>query len=108
MVKVDIAQLDEMLNLVGELVIDRGRLAQVIRELDQRPGGSAALEQLADVAQHLARLSDELQDRVMTFRLLPVENVFNRFPRMIRDLARKSGKVIRYEIRGATRASTDR
>ncbi len=100
MVKVDIGQLDEMLNLVGELVIDRGRLAQVMRELDQRHGGSAALEHLADVAQHLARLSDEMQDRVMKFRLLPVESVFNRFPRMVRDLARKSGKAIRYETEG--------
>lgn len=100
MVKVDIGQLDEMLNLVGELVIDRGRLAQAMRDLDQRHGGSAALEHLADVAQHLARLSDEMQDRVMKFRLLPVESVFNRFPRMVRDLARKSGKAIRYETEG--------
>jgi len=100
MVKIDIAQLDELLNLVGELVIDRGRLAQVMRELDERHGASAALEHLADVAQHLARLSDEMQDRVMKFRLLPVESVFNRFPRMVRDLARKSGKAIRYETSG--------
>ncbi len=100
MVKVDIGQLDEMLNLVGELVIDRGRLMQVMRELDQRHGGDASLEHLVDVAQHLARVSDEMQARVMDFRLLPVESVFNRFPRMIRDLARKSGKAIRYEMTG--------
>jgi two-component system chemotaxis sensor kinase CheA len=100
MVKVDIGQLDEMLNLVGELVIDRGRLAQAMRELNERHGASASLEHLADVAQHLARLSDEMQDRVMKFRLLPVESVFNRFPRMVRDLARKSGKAIRYETEG--------
>lgn len=71
-----------------------------MRELDQRHGAGASREQLADVSQQLARLSDELQDRGMRFRLLPVEGVFNRFPRMVRDLASKRGTVIRDEARG--------
>jgi two-component system, chemotaxis family, sensor kinase CheA len=100
MVKVDIARLDELMNLVGELVIDRGRLGQVLRELSERFGNDAALEHLAEITQHLSRLSDDLQEQVMLSRLLPVENVFNRFPRMVRDLAHRSGKSIRFAMEG--------
>jgi two-component system chemotaxis sensor kinase CheA len=100
MVKVDITQLDEMMNLVGEHVIDRGRLQQVVRRLSDTLGTNASIEGLTDITQHLARVSDEMQERVMLFRLLPVESVFNRFPRMVRDLARRSGKSVRYVIKG--------
>lgn len=100
MVRVDIARLDEMLNLVGELVIDRGRLAQLVRDLSGRLAGDPALESLAEIAQHLARVSDDLQAQVMLSRLLPIEHVFSRFPRVVRDLARKSGKQVRLLIEG--------
>jgi two-component system chemotaxis sensor kinase CheA len=100
MVRVDIGRLDEMMNLVGELVIDRGRLAQVLRELSGRLSGDPALDSLAEIAQHLGRVSDDLQEQVMLARLLPIENVFNRFPRMVRDLARKSGKQVRFIVEG--------
>lgn len=100
MVKVDIARLDELMNLVGELVIDRGRLGQVLREMSERFGNDAALEHLAEITQHLSRLSDDLQEQVMLSRLLPVEHVFNRFPRMVRDLAHRNGKSIRFAMEG--------
>lgn len=100
MVRVDIARLDEMMNLVGELVIDRGRLAQVLRDLSGRLSGDPILDSLAEIAQHLGRVSDDLQEQVMLARLLPIENVFNRFPRMVRDLARKSGKQVRFIVEG--------
>jgi two-component system, chemotaxis family, sensor kinase CheA len=100
MVKVDIAQLDEMMNLVGELVIGRGRLVQVLRALTAQLGSTAEVEQLADIAQHLSRTEDELQQTVMNSRMLPVESVFNRFPRMVRDLSRKSGKVVDFVMAG--------
>ncbi len=100
MVKVDIARLDELMNLVGELVIDRGRLLQVLRELSARSGNDGALEHLSEITQHLSRVSDDLQEQVMLSRLLPVESVFNRFPRMVRDLAKKSQKSIRFVMEG--------
>lgn len=100
MVKVDITRLDEMMNLVGEMVIDRGRLFQVLRELTSRVGADPAIEHLSDITQHLARVSNDLQQQVMLSRLLPVESVFNRFPRMVRDLARKTGKSVRFELEG--------
>lgn len=100
MVKVDITRLDELMNLVGELVIDRGRLLQVLRELSDRFGNDPALEQLSDLTQHLSRVSDELQEQVMLSRLLPIESVFNRFPRMVRDVARKGKKSVRFAVAG--------
>ncbi len=100
LVRVDIARLDEMLNLVGELVIDRGRLAQLVRDLSGRLAGDPAIESLAEITQHLARVSDDLQEQVMLSRLLPIEHVFSRFPRVVRDLARKSGKQVRLVVEG--------
>lgn len=100
MVKVDIVRLDELMNLVGELVIDRGRLLQVLRELSGRIGSDAALEHLSEITQHLSRVSDDLQEQVMLSRLLPVESVFNRFPRMVRDLAKKNHKSVRFVMEG--------
>lgn len=100
MVKVDIARLDELMNLVGELVIDRGRLMQVLRRLSERAGGDGIVEDLSEITQHLSRVSDDLQEQVMLSRLLPVESVFNRFPRMVRDLARRTGKAVRFELEG--------
>jgi two-component system chemotaxis sensor kinase CheA len=100
MVKVDIAHLDALMNLAGELVIDRGRLVQVLRQLTEQLGGHPALEQLEEITQHLARVGDDLQDTVMLARLLPIESVFNRFPRMVRDLARKSGKNVDFVMEG--------
>lgn len=100
MVRVDIARLDEMMNLVGELVIDRGRLAQVVRDLSGRLAGDPMVDSLTEITQHLARVSDDLQAQVMLSRLLPIEHVFSRFPRMVRDLARKSGKQVRFVIEG--------
>jgi two-component system chemotaxis sensor kinase CheA len=99
-VKVDIARLDDLMYLVGELVIDRGRLMQVLRDLSGHIGNDAALDHLSEITQHLSRVSDDLQEQVMLSRLLPVESVFNRFPRMVRDLARKSDKSIRFVMEG--------
>jgi two-component system chemotaxis sensor kinase CheA len=89
-----------MMNLVGELVIDRRRLLEILRNLTDRYGHDSTIEQLSDIAQHLTRVSDELQQQVMRSRLLPVESVFNRFPRMVRDLAKRSGKQVRFVVEG--------
>jgi len=86
-IRIDVERLDELMNLVGELVIQRTRLAQ-IREL-----GNATDE--------LARITNELQSLVMKVRMIPIEQVFNRFPRMIRDLSQELNKKVRLEIYGA-------
>ena len=91
-VRVDLARLDTMMNLVGELVIARGRLLQLTAGL-----GDAALD---ETVQQLAYLVGELQREVTASRMVPVGQVFDRFPRMVRDAARTLGKEVRFEIEG--------
>lgn len=86
-IRIDVERLDELMNLVGELVIQRTRLAQ-IKEFDS-------------TTDELARITNELQNLVMKVRMIPIEQVFNRFPRMVRDLSQESGKKVRLEIYGA-------
>jgi two-component system, chemotaxis family, sensor kinase CheA len=99
-VRVDVERLDALMNLVGEMVIDKTRLLQLGRELSARYDSDPSVQALADANSHIGRITDELQEEVMRSRMLPVENVFNRFPRMIRDLTRKAGKKINFVVEG--------
>lgn len=91
-VRVNIARLDKLMNLVGELVINRTRLSEIASDYD--------IPELNEALDQTARLSAELQDEVMKTRMVPVEHVFNRFPRMVRDLARNQGKEIDFLVEG--------
>jgi two-component system chemotaxis sensor kinase CheA len=99
-VRVDVERLDRLMNLVGELVVDRTRLAQIGARLEERYGGDPAVADLAETAQHIGRITDELQEEVMRSRMLPIENVFGRLPRLVRDLAQKMGKRVNLVIEG--------
>ena len=91
-VRIELARLDALLNLVGELVIVRGRLQALVRD-----EGSATLQEaMADAT----RLIGDLQSEVMTSRLVPVGQVFDRFPRLVRDVARQLGKDVLFGIEG--------
>ncbi|MFH1950160.1 MAG: chemotaxis protein CheA [Pseudomonadota bacterium] len=92
-VRVNIERLNNMMNLVGELVIDKSRLIQI--------GSAHDIKELKEVVDHLNRLTVDLQDEVMQARLVPVEQIFNRFPRLVRDLAKKEGKKIDFVIKGS-------
>jgi two-component system chemotaxis sensor kinase CheA len=100
MVRVDFAQLDNLLNLVGELIIYRTKLHQVGQELVARLGERDAGRDLLDAVQHVAGVSTLLQETVMDIRMLPVRHVFERFPRLVRDLARQQGKDIELILEG--------
>jgi two-component system, chemotaxis family, sensor kinase CheA len=91
-VRVNIARLDTLMNLVGELVINRTRLAQI--------ASGFIVPELREALDQTSRLTAELQDEVMKTRMVPVEHVFNRFPRMVRDLARQQGKEIDFVVEG--------
>lgn len=91
-VRVDIERLDTLMNLVGELVISKTRLDQI--------GRSHALRDLAETSEHIDRISGELQAVVMKVRMVPVEQVFNRFPRMVRDLSKELNKEINFVLEG--------
>ncbi|GAB6134676.1 chemotaxis protein CheW [Thermococcus prieurii] len=92
-IKVDVGHLDRLMNLVGELVITKGRLEQIAERLGDR--------ELLETLSTLSRLLTELQDEIMEMRLTPVAEVFNKFPRMVRELARKMGKEVEFIIEGA-------
>lgn len=91
-VRVDTNRLDSLMNLVGELVINKTRLEQLSRST-QEPELSETMEQMD-------RITTDLQNVVMKVRMVPIDNVFSRFPRMVRDLARDLGKEIELLIEG--------
>lgn len=98
-IRVDVARLDALMNLVGELVIDRTRIAQVAAELSAVTS-HPAIEALNETVSHIGRISTDLQDQIMKARMLPIEVVFNRLPRVVRDLAHKLDKDINLVLEG--------
>lgn len=98
-VRVDVARLDNLMNLVGELVIDRTRIAQIGNDLSQKYS-DRQIEDFAETVSHIGRITSDLQDQIMKARMLPIETVFNRFPRVVRDLAQKLGKEVRLDLVG--------
>ncbi|MFG6115098.1 chemotaxis protein CheA [Halobacillus sp. MO56] len=92
-IRVNIDRLDILMNLFEELVIDRGRLEQLSKELEHK--------ELQETVERMARTSGDLQDIILNMRMVPVDQVFNRFPRMVRQLAKDLGKRINLEISGA-------
>lgn len=99
-IRVGVERLDELMNLVGELVIDRIRLAQITQELQARGGIGGLSDSLQETTHHLARITTELQAQIMKARMLPIEQLFNRFPRFVRDLAQKAGKQVDLTVEG--------
>jgi len=99
-VRVDVERLDNLMNLVGELVIDRNRLQQLGLQLESELGAHDAVDALSETAQHVGRITDELQEEVMRIRMQPIESVFNKFPRLVRDLAGKLGKKVDFTVEG--------
>ena len=92
-VRVDTRRLDEIMNLVGELVLVRNRLLTL-------KGGGVSLEDIANAVGNLDHVTTDLQSSVMKTRMQPVKKVFGRFPRVVRDLARQLGKDINLELKG--------
>jgi two-component system chemotaxis sensor kinase CheA len=93
--RVSIEKVDQLINLVGELVITQAMLAQNSRELDP-----ALYQQLTSGLADLERNTRDLQESVMSIRMIPMSTVFNRFPRMLRDLAAKLGKKVELVTQG--------
>lgn len=92
-IRVNIDRLDSLMNLFEELVIDRGRLEQISRDMKST--------ELTETVEHMSRISGDLQNIILNMRMVPVEQVFNRFPRMVRGLAKDLNKKINLEIIGA-------
>ncbi len=94
-IRVDHEKLDHLMNLIGELIINRNRFAMLARNLeDDNADVSVIAHNLTETTYAMARISDDLQDTIMKVRMVPVQTVFSRFPRLVRDLSRKSGKQV--------------
>jgi two-component system chemotaxis sensor kinase CheA len=96
-VRIDVERLDGLMNLVGELVIDRTRLQQIREQLSAvlKDANLTELEEnFEETTAHLARVTDELQEQIMRSRMLPVKSVLTRLPRLVRDVATKCGKKV--------------
>lgn len=92
-IRVNIERLDILMNLFEELVTDRGRLEQISKDLNN--------QELHETVERMSRISSDLQNIILNMRMVPVETVFNRFPKMVRGLARDLNKKIHLEIIGA-------
>lgn len=106
-IRVSVERLEQLMNLVGELLIDQTSLAELKRSVSQRFPNEEFTERLSDVSDHMARIVGELQESVMKARMLPIEHMFNRFPRMVRDVSRNLGKDIELVLDG-TETELDR
>jgi two-component system, chemotaxis family, sensor kinase CheA len=112
-IRVDIERLDSLLNLVGELVINRTRISDIANTLERlmsdkgnTVGSSSGIvaplaKDLADSAALLARTTNEIQESIMKVRMVPIGQVFDRFPRLVRDVAKARGKEVQLVISGA-------
>ncbi|MCB0750632.1 MAG: chemotaxis protein CheA, partial [Ignavibacteriae bacterium] len=99
-IRVDVERLDELLNLVSELVLGRNRLAQLNLDVSAAYEGTEISRNLGDTARQIDLLTTELQLAVMKTRMIKIGKVFNRFPRLVRDLSKETGKEIDLVING--------
>src|SRR6266852_5238341 len=98
--RVDAARIDAVMNLVGELIIGKSMLNRTLSEFDQKHARDPLRTKLADAMAFQARILDELHKCVLKIRMVPVEQLFRRFPRVVRDVAKQCGKDVALEVSG--------
>ncbi|WP_088187745.1 chemotaxis protein CheA [Desulfosporosinus sp. FKA] len=99
-IRVDTVRMDNLINLVGEMVITRTRLVQIGLDLKSQHSTDPMVNNLNEANVYLGRLMNDLQESVMRLRMVAIGTVFNRFPRLVRDLAKKTGKEIDLVLKG--------
>jgi two-component system chemotaxis sensor kinase CheA len=98
--RVDAARIDSVMNLVGELIIGKSMLNRALAEFDQKYSRDPLRAKLVDALSFQARVLDELHKSVLKIRMVPVEQLFRRFPRVVRDVAKHCGKDVALELAG--------
>ena len=93
-IRVEVKRLDHLMNLIGELVLGKNRLLKIYDDVEERYEGEKFLEELNQVVSSVSLVTTDLQIAVMKTRMLPVSKVFNKFPRLVRDLSRELNKEI--------------
>lgn len=99
-VRIDVEKLDDLMNLIGELVIDRTRIVQISKVLETRYREDEMVQAISKTSEHIEKVVDELQESTMKVRMLPIGTVFNGFPRLMRDLAQKVNKQVNFVVDG--------
>ena len=99
-IRIDVERLDQLMNMVGELVIDRTRILQISDALKSRYSEDDMVQALAKTSGHIVKVVNELHETTLGVRMLPIGTVFSGFPRMIRDLARTTGKSVNFVVDG--------
>lgn len=99
-IRVDTVRMDNLINLVGEMVITRTRLVQIGLDLKEQHKMDALVNNLNETTVYLGRLMNDLQESAMRLRMVPIGTVFSRFPRLVRDLSRKTSKEIELVLKG--------
>jgi two-component system chemotaxis sensor kinase CheA len=98
--RVDAARIDSVMNLVGELIIGKSMLNRALSEFDQKYSRDPIRAKLVDALSFQSRVLDELHKSVLKIRMVPVEQLFRRFPRVVRDVAKHCGKDVALELAG--------
>ncbi|MBI5756193.1 MAG: chemotaxis protein CheA [Nitrospirae bacterium] len=98
--RIDTDRLDQVMDLVGELVLSRNRLGKILSDIEELYDGDEKIKTLLETASNLNLITTDLQLAVMKMRMVPVRKVFNKFPRMVRDMARRADKKINLEMYG--------
>jgi two-component system chemotaxis sensor kinase CheA len=99
-IRIDQNKLDRLMRVVGELLVARGAFPLLARKLADGADGAGVGKDLKEAGSNISRIADELQASVMSIRMLPVKTVFQKFPRLVRDLARSLGKEVHLAIEG--------
>lgn len=99
-IRIEQNKLDRLMRVVGELLVARGAFPLLAQKLSDGADGAGLVKDLRDAGSNISRIADELQSSVMSIRMLPVKTVFQRFPRLVRDLARSLGKEVQLVIEG--------
>ncbi len=99
-IRVEVSRLDHLMNLIGELVLGKNRLLKIYDDVEERYEGEKFLEELNQVVSSVSLVTTDLQIAVMKTRMLPVSKVFNKFPRLVRDLSRDLNKEIELILSG--------
>jgi two-component system chemotaxis sensor kinase CheA len=99
-IRIEQNKLDRLMRVVGELLVARGAFPLLIQKLNDGADGRAVVKDLKEAGSNISRISDDLQTTVMSIRMLPIKTVFQKFPRLVRDLARSLGKEVRLVVEG--------
>ncbi|MCZ6680352.1 MAG: chemotaxis protein CheA [Candidatus Poribacteria bacterium] len=99
-IRVDVKRLEEMMNLIGELVLERNRLLKLNKDFEQKLNLATFEAELSENSERLNRLTTDLQQSILSIRMLPIGSVFKKFPRIVRDIARDLNKEVKLSLSG--------